>query len=66
MPNQLSGKQMADLVSQRRLAELALQEAEQRVRNQQGGSTASLVVLMEERDRLYAVFVELDRQVKAL
>jgi len=66
VPDQLSPKEVADLVKQKQLAELAFRTAEKQVRDQQGSSVANLVTLRGERDRLYVVFVELDRQVKAL
>jgi len=66
VPDQLSPKEVADLVKQKQFAELDFRTAEKQVKNQQGGSTADLMALREERDRLYTVFVELDRQVKAL
>jgi len=64
--SKLSPKEVADLVEQQQLAELAFRTAEKQVKNQQGGSVADLMALRGERDRLWAVFDELDRQVKAL
>ena len=66
MSSKLSPKEVADLVEQQQLAELAFRTAEKQVKNQQGGSVADLMALRGERDRLWAVFDELDRQVKAL
>jgi len=66
VPNQLSIEQIAALVRQKQFAELDFRTAEKQVKNQQGGSTADLMALRGERDRLWTVFDELDRQVKAL
>ena len=66
MPNKLSVEQVANLVRQKQFTELAFRKAEKQVKDQQGGSVADLMALRGERDRLWAVFDELDRQVKAL
>jgi len=66
VPDQLSPKEVADLVKQKQLAELAFRTAEKQVRDQQGSSVVNLMALRGERDRLYPIFVELDRKVKAL
>ena len=65
MPNQLSPKEVADLVKQKQLAELAFRTAQQQARDQQGGSAADIMALMEERDRLWTSFFELSELVNA-
>ena len=66
MPDQLSIEQIAGLVRQKQFAELAFRTAEKQVRDQQGSSVVNLVALRGERDRLWKIFDELDRRVKAL
>ena len=55
-----------DIQNTLRLLEAEFAVVDQQIKNQQGGSTADLMALREERDRLYIVFTGLDRQVNAL